>query len=599
MNGIKRVSAYLRDFKRDAVLAPVFKLLEALMDLVTPLLVARIINDGIADHDFPLVVRCFALMIGLAVLGMGFSFLAQWFAARASIGCVTQIRKALFDHIEGLSYSELDRLGTDTLITRMTSDINQVQNGVNLTLRLLLRSPFIVFGAVILAFTVDLRSAIVFVVTVPILSVVIFGIMAATIPLYRKSQEALDRLLGTTRENLTGVRVIRAFNKEQDETAEFDRENAALTKMNEFVGKLSALMNPATYAIINIATIFLIWQGAIQVNAGHLEQGSVVALYNYMAQIIVELIKLANLIININRSVACADRIDGVFRIKSSMSYPITAAESGEAAASEISASILGKETSNRSAEDDFISFIHVSFRYAESEADALTDLDFTVKRGETIGVIGGTGSGKSTLISLIPRFYDATEGHVLIGGRDVREYPEGTLIQRIGMVPQRAVLFEGTIRENLCFGRSGVTDAELWNAIETAQAEDVVKNKPGELDAMIEQNGRNLSGGQRQRLTIARALVRNPEILILDDSSSALDFATDLRLRKALAALEGQRNIFLVSQRTSSVQSADRILVLDNGKIVGFDKHENLLKNCPVYQEIYKSQFPDWKKEA
>lgn len=608
MNGIKRTLTYLRPYRKQAILAPAFKLLEALMDLLTPLIVAEIINHGIAQSNFSLVVRWFLVLLLLAAAGMGFSFTAQWFAARASVGCTTGLRQALFDHIENLSYTELDTMGTDTLITRMTSDMNQVQNGLNLVLRLLLRSPFIVVGAVILSFTINVKAALVFVITVPILSVVIFGIMAASIPLYAKTQGALDRLLGTTRENLTGVRVIRAFHNEKREVEEFDRENEALTHLNEFVGRLSALMNPATFAIVNIATIILIRVGAIQVFHGNMAQGDVVALYNYMAQIIIELIKLASLIININRSIACADRIDNVLTVTSSMEYPKDAA--GQKAESlsdslqsepslEESAGTPGLKSSSEGSDDrkeDAVVFDHVSFAYAGTGENALENIDFTAKKGQTIGVIGGTGSGKSTLVNLIPRFYDASQGRVLVNGQDVRTYPKGELIDHIGVVPQKAVLFEGTIRDNLLWGNENASDEDLWKAIETAQALEVVKGKEGELDALIEQNGRNLSGGQRQRLTIARALVRKPSILIMDDSSSALDFATDLALRTAVHGLEGEMTAFIVSQRTSSVRSADQIIVLNDGKMAGIGSHDSLMKNCRVYQEIYYSQFPDEK---
>lgn len=597
MNGIKRTMTYLRPYRKQAILAPTFKLLEALMDLMTPLIVAEIINHGIAQSNFSLVVRWFLVLLLLAAAGMGFSFTAQWFAARASVGCTTGLRQALFDHIENLSYTELDTMGTDTLITRMTSDMNQVQNGLNLVLRLLLRSPFIVVGAVILSFTINVKAALVFVITVPILSVVIFGIMAASIPLYAKTQGALDRLLGTTRENLTGVRVIRAFHNEKREVEEFDRENQALTHLNEFVGRLSALMNPATFAIVNIATIILIRVGAIQVFHGNMAQGDVVALYNYMAQIIIELIKLASLIININRSIACADRIDNVLTVESTMEYPKAAGQKAEITSDSQPVEKTAKESEgSKDQADDAVVFDHVSFAYAGTGENALEDIDFTVKKGQTIGVIGGTGSGKSTLVNLIPRFYDASQGQVLVNGQDVRTYAKGELIDHIGVVPQKAVLFEGSIRDNLLWGNENASDGDLWKAIETAQAVEVVKGKQGELDALIEQNGRNLSGGQRQRLTIARALVRKPSILIMDDSSSALDFATDLALRTAIHGLEGEMTVFIVSQRTSSVRSADQIIVLNDGKMAGIGSHDSLMKNCRVYQEIYYSQFPDEK---
>ena len=572
---MNRLLIYLHDYRRESVFAPLFKLLESLMDLLVPLVVASIIDEGIAACDEGLVWRRFFLLIALAVAGMGFSFVAQWMAAKASVGFATKVRQALFDHIQSLSYRELDQLGTDTLITRMTSDINQVQNGLNLALRLLLRSPFIVFGAMVCAFAIDVPSALLFAVAIPALSLVVFGIMLASIPLFAQVQTLLDRLLGMTRENLTGVRPIRAFCKEQAEIDEFDRRNDALTRMNERVGRLSALMNPATYLIINVATIFLIRQGALRVEAGILQQGDVVALYNYMAQIVVELVKLASLIITINRSLACASRVQDMLEVKPSMSFPDE----------------LPRELPQTS---DAVRFDHVSFSYAGSGDAVLTDIDFCAKRGQTIGIIGGTGSGKSTVVNLISRFYDVTQGQVLVDGLDVRSYPAGALIDKIGVVPQRAVLFEGTIRQNLLWGNAEATDDELWTALETAQAAEVVRGKEGQLDAPIEQGGRNLSGGQRQRLTIARALVKRPQILILDDSASALDFATDLALRRAIASLPGPVTVFIVSQRTSSVRQADQIVVLDDGMQAGVGTHDQLMASCPVYQEIYYSQFPE-----
>ena len=582
---MKLFLGYLKRYKKESVLAPAFKLLESLMDLIVPIVVAQIINVGVEGNDRSYVVKCFVFLLILAVLGVLFSFTAQWFAARASVGVATHLRQSLFDHIQGLSYTELDTLGTDTLITRMTSDINQVQNGINLGLRLLLRSPFIVFGAMIMAFTIDVKSALIFAVVIPVLAVVVFGIMLGSIPLYTKAQTALDRLLGTIRENLTGVRVIRAFCAEERETDEFDRRNEALTHINEFVGRLSALMNPATYLIINIATIILIRSGAVRVNLGGLKQGDVVALYNYMAQIIVELIKLASLIITLNKSLACGKRIEEILAVRSSMHY--TDDNDKVAEISKMS------ESGESAGHDNAVVFENVSFSYAGSGEDAVTGLDFSVKKGQTVGVIGSTGCGKTTLVNLIPRFYDVTAGTVYVDGVDVRDYPKGDLNRKIGIVPQKAVLFEGTIRENIRWGNENATDDEIMDAIKTAQAEEVVEGKEGRLDAIVEQNGRNFSGGQKQRLSIARALVKKPEILIMDDSSSALDFATDLKLRRAIAGLDGQMTVFIVSQRTASVRNADIILVLDDGRLVGSGTHDELLAGNEIYQEIYYSQFP------
>ena len=571
---LKKLLKFLTKYRKESVLAPAFKLSEALMDLLVPMVVAMIINQGIVGGDRGVILRCFLFLILLAVLGMGFSFTAQWFAAKASVGFATDLRQALFDHIQSLGHQELDTLGTDTLITRMTSDLNQVQNGLNLALRLVLRSPFIVFGAMIMAFTIDVNCAWIFAVTIPILSLVVFGIMLACIPLYARTQGALDRLLGITRENLTGVRVIRAFSGEKKEVEEFDARNETLTRMNEFVGRLSALMNPGTYLIVNLATILLISRGAMRVNMGDLMQGDVVALYNYMAQIIVELIKLASLIITLNKSMACANRISAIFDVTPSLTYP----ESGKSP-------IPGA---------DAVSFEDVSFSYAGSGAEAISHITFQAKCGETIGIIGGTGCGKSTLVNLIPRFYDVTTGKVTVLGQDVRSYAQGDLIRHIGIVPQQAVLFEGTIRDNMRWGNDAATDEEIFAALDLAQAREVVMGKEGQLDAPVEQGGRNFSGGQRQRLCIARALVRSPEILILDDSASALDFATDLKLRRAIRMLGEQLTVFIVSQRTASVRTADTILVLEDGHLVGKGRHEELLQSCRVYQEIYYSQYPE-----
>lgn len=581
---MKKLAVYLREYKKESILAPVFKMLEALFDLFVPIVVARIINHGIANRNTREVFGEVGLLALLAVIGLVCSITAQYFAAKASVGFATNLRQALFDHVQSLSFADFDKLGTNTLITRMTSDINQVQNGLNMALRLLLRSPFIVFGSMIMAFTINVRCALVFAIAIPVLCVVVYGIMVGTIPLYRKVQAALDRLLGTTRENLTGVRVIRAFCKEQDEIREFDERNENLTRMNLFVGRISALMNPVSYALVNIATIILIQQGAIQVNLGNMEQGDVVALYNYMAQIIIELIKLGSLIITINRSIACADRVAGVLDVKPGMTYPegTAAAAAGAAPADSIPA----------------VKFDHVTFTYQDAAAPSLTDIDFVANKGETIGIIGATGSGKSSLVNLIPRFYDVTEGAVSVDGQDVRTYGKGQLIDRIGVVPQRAMLFEGSVRSNMQWGNESATDDQIWKALETAQVKDVIEGKEGKLDFEIEQGGRNLSGGQKQRLTIARALVKNPEILIMDDSSSALDFATDAALRKALRHLNKDMTVFIVSQRTSSILQADKIIVLDDGEAVGMGTHDELLRSCETYQEIFYSQFPEENPE-
>jgi len=566
---------HLKKYQKESVLAPLFKLLEALMDLTVPLVIAQIIKNGIGQNDMGFVLKMFGLLLLLAVLGMTFSFTAQWFAAKASTGYATDLRQELFDNIQDLTYAELDQLGTDTLITRMTSDVLQVQTGLNLALRLLLRSPFIVFGAMIVAFTIDVKSALIFVVTIPVLAIVIFTIMWISIPLYTKVQSALDKLLGTLRENLLGVRVIRAFRKEDAEVQQFNQENDTLTQYNEHVGSLSALMNPLTYILINVAIITLIYVGAFRVDGGIIAQADVVALYNLMALIIVELIKLSSLIITINKSLASLERIEAVLVVKREMVYPIEPVKEDESAPAVI--------------------FDQVSFSYPQAGADAISNISFVANRGETIGIIGGTGCGKSTVVQLIPRFYDVQSGKVCVNGVDVKDYPQGELVAKVGMIPQKAVLFEGTIRENMQWGKEDATDEEIWHALEIAQAADVVRSKNG-LDAMIEQNGRNLSGGQKQRLTIARALLKNPEILIMDDSASALDFATDLKLRRAIHNLGNQMTVFIVSQRASTVRAANQILVLDDGNLVGIGTHDELMENCKVYQEIYYSQFPEEK---
>ena len=566
---------FLKKYQKESILAPLFKLLEALMDLTVPLVIAQIIKNGIGQNDMSYVLKMFGLLLLLAVLGMAFSFTAQWFAAKASTGYATDLRQELFDNIQDLTYAELDQLGTDTLITRMTSDVLQVQTGLNLALRLLLRSPFIVFGAMIVAFTIDVKSALIFVVTIPVLAVAVFTIMWLSIPLYKKVQSALDKLLGTLRENLLGVRVIRAFRKEDAEVQQFNQENDTLTQYNEHVGRLSALMNPLTYILINVAIITLIYVGAFRVDGGIIAQADVVALYNLMALIIVELIKLSSLIITINKSLASLERIEAVLVVKREMVYPIEPVKEDESAPAVI--------------------FDQVSFSYPQAGADAISNISFVANRGETIGIIGGTGCGKSTVAQLIPRYYDVQSGKVCVNGVNVKDYPQGELVSKVGMIPQKAVLFEGTIRENMQWGKEDATDEEIWHVLEIAQAADVVRSKNG-LDAMIEQNGRNLSGGQKQRLTIARALLKNPEILIMDDSASALDFATDLKLRRAIHNLGNQMTVFIVSQRASTVRAANQILVLDDGILVGTGTHDELMKNCQVYQEIYYSQFPEEK---
>lgn len=574
---MKKLLVYLRDYKKESVLAPLFKMLEASFELLVPLVMAQIIDTGIAQRDKGMILRMGGLMIALGFIGLVCSITAQYFAAKAAVGFSTGLKHALFGHIQKLSFSEMDTIGTSTLITRMTSDVNQVQSGVNLVLRLFLRSPFIVFGAMVMAFTIDVKAALVFVVTIPLLCIVVFGIMLISMPLYKKVQAGLDRILGITRENLTGVRVVRAFNKEEAETARFREGNESLTQMQMFVGKISALMNPVTYIIINGAVIVLIWTGALQVDAGYITQGEVVALVNYMSQILVELIKLANLIITVTKAFACANRIEAVFETQSSLAAPEKTASAGVAALNQNAAAV---------------SFEHVCLTYKNAGAESLTDIHFQAKKGQTIGIIGGTGSGKSSVVNLIPRFYDVTKGRVLVDGMDVREYPLEELRGKIGTVMQKAVLFKGSIRENLLWGKEDATEEEMWRALEISQSKEFVESKEGKLDAQIEQAGKNLSGGQRQRLTIARALIRKPEILILDDSASALDFATDAKLRKAIREMEGAPTVFIVSQRAASIRYADAILVLDDGETVGWGSHDELMANCAVYREIYDSQF-------
>lgn len=573
---MRNLSVYLRDYTKESILAPLFKLLEVVFDLLVPVVVARMINFGVAGNDRAYITKCFFILLLMAAIGLLCSITAQYFAARASVGFATKLRQAVFDHIQSLSFTELDKLGSDTMITRLTDDINQVQNGVNMGLRLLLRSPFVVFGAMAMAFTIDVKCAWIFVVAIPVLLAVVFAIMLVSIPLFKKVQAGLDRVTGMTRENLTGVRVIRAFCREEHSVEEFESANRELTRLNEFVGRISALLNPLTYVLINVAAVFLIDKAAVQVNLGGIAQGDVVALYNYMLQIIVELIKLASLIITLNKAVACAGRVSGVLAVEPSMSYP----ETGTA---------LPADTNVPA-----VRFDHVTFTYKDAGAPSLYDISFAAQRGQTVGVIGGTGSGKSTLVSLIPRFYDATSGSVSVDGVNVREYTRAGICDKVGVVQQKAVLFKGTIRDNLKWGDETAGDEALWEALTAAQAKEVVEAKPGQLDFELEQNGRNLSGGQKQRLSIARALVKKPEILILDDSSSALDFATDAALRKAIHALSGSMTTFIVSQRIACIRQADEILVLDNGRLAGRGTHDELMNDCALYREIYFSQFPE-----
>ena len=576
---MKSLLAYMRAYKKECILGPLFKLLEASFELMVPLVMAAVIDVGIKNADRGYIGRMCVVMAALGVIGLVCSITAQYFAAKASVGIAARLRHNLFAHIQELSFTEMDTAGTSTLITRMTSDINQVQNGLNLALRLLLRSPFVVFGAMVMAFTIDVPAALIFVVTIPLLAVVVFGVMLWTMPRYKKVQAGLDKVLSATRENLTGVRVIRAFGREEAETQAFQEENNALTRLQVHVGRVSALMNPVTYVIINLAAVALIWVGAVRVDTGIITQGAVVALLNYMSQILVELIKLANLIINITKALACANRVQAVLDTQSSLTSP----------------QALGGSVEN----GDRVTFQGVGLTYKGAGDASLAGLSFSVKPGETVGVIGGTGSGKSSLVNLIPRFYDATQGAVLVDGRDVRDYPVEALREKVGVVPQKAMLFTGTIRENLKWGKPDATEAELWQALETAQAKDFVEEKPGKLDEPVAQGGRNFSGGQRQRLTIARALVRKPEILILDDSASALDFATDARLRKAIREMEGGPTVFIVSQRASSIRYADQIIVLDDGEAVGIGTHQELLESCQVYQEIYESQFQQSERKG
>lgn len=569
---MKKVLSYLRGYWLESLLGPLFKLLEASFELAVPFVIASIIDKGIPSGDANYIIRMGLVLVALGLVGLLSSVTAQYFAARAAVGLATKLRKSLFGHIQRLSYSDLDTLGGATLITRMTSDINQLQNGVNLALRLFLRSPFIVFGAMAMAFTIDTRSAIVFAVVIPVLAAIVFGIMLVTMPMYRKTQGQLDDVLLKTRENLSGTRVLRAFGREEDEIFDFNKSHSLLTRMQSVAGRISALMNPLTYVAINLALVALLHTGALQVDAGRLSQGEVVALVNYMSQILVELIKLANLIITVTKAAACGKRIGNVLGIRPSLSSPTEVMEPD--------VSVIGT-----------VEFDHVGLKYHADADESLSDVNFSARRGQIIGIIGGTGSGKSSLVNLIPRFYDVSSGAVRVDGVDVRKHNLASLRQRIGIVPQKALLFAGSLRENLLWGNPDASDAQLMAAVRAAQAEDVVQAKGG-LDAAIEQSGRNLSGGQRQRLTIARALVRKPEILILDDSASALDFATDARLRMSIRQLDYRPTVFIVSQRAASVRYADLILVLDDGRVAGMGTHEQLLSSCPVYREIFDSQF-------
>ena len=571
---MKSLLKYLKEYRKEAVLAPRFKLLEATFELIVPLVMAAIIDTGIGTQNRPYILKMCGVLVLLAAVGLVSAITAQWFAAKAATGFSAKLRHLLFEHIQELSFSQMDLFGTDTLITRMTSDVNQVQNGVNLVLRLFMRSPFIVFGAMVMAFTVDVKAALIFVVTIPVLSVVVFGIMLWTMPLYRKVQGKLDRIMTGTRENLTGVRVIRAFGREESEEESFRTENAALSRMQQFVGKISGLMNPVTYILINLATVYLIYTGAVRVDCGILTQGQVVALLNYMSQILVELIKLANLIIQVTKAWACGDRIADILKVEPDMKDGLLPADA-----------VRDSETA--------VEFRNVSLTYEEGAGEALQNISFKVRRGETIGIIGGTGSGKSSLVNLIPRFYDASQGEVLVGGHNVKEYRQEELRSRIGVVLQKAVLFKGTIARNLSFGKSNASAEEMDEALAVSQAKEYVDLKPGRTEFELEQNGRNLSGGQKQRMTIARALIRKPDILILDDSASALDFATDAKLRMAIRGMSRTLTTFIVSQRAASVQYADQILVMDDGRLAGIGTHAELLAGNPVYQEIYYSQFP------
>ncbi len=586
---MKRLLVYLKEYKKESVLAPLFKLLEAFFELLVPLVMAAIIDKGIADKDMRYIGKMGLCLLALGIVGLVSSITAQFFAAKAAVGFSAKLRQALFDHIQSLSFTNIDQVGTSSMITRMTSDINQVQSGINMVLRLFLRSPVIVFGAMIMAFTIDVKCALIFVAAIPVLAIVVFGIMLLTMPMYRKVQGGLDRLLGITRENLTGVRVIRAFHQEETEERRFREQNQALTGMQVFVGKISACMNPLTYIIVNAAIMALIYTGALQVNVGNLTQGEVVAIINYMSQILVELIKMANLIITVTKALACAERVADVFEIPAGENEPGGAKTEEEA--KEV------QKTEGASGSVPFLAFHQVGLRYRNAGDNTLEEIDFSVEKGQTVGIIGGTGSGKTSLVNLIPGFYPATEGSICLEGTDIRTIPTEKLRSRIGIVPQKAVLFKGTIRSNLEWGNPDATEEDMWQALETAQAKEVVEGKEGKLDAKVAQNGKNFSGGQKQRLTIARALVRKPDILILDDSASALDYATDAKLRLALKQVEKTTTTFIVSQRASSIMHADKIIVLDDGRMAGCGTHEKLLADCSVYQEIYYSQYPEQVK--
>ena len=570
---MKMIMRFLKDYKKECVLAPLFKMLEAIFELFVPLVVSSVIDKGIVNADKGYIMQMCFMLILLAIIGLVCAITAQYFSAKAAVGAATGMRHSLFAHIQTFSFTEMDTLGTSTLVTRMTSDINQVQNGINMVLRLFLRSPFIVFGAMIMAFTIDVKAALVFVAAIPVLALIVFGIMLATRPMYKNVQSGLDKILGITRENLTGVRVIRAFNKEQDEVKRFKNDNESLNRLQKYVGKISGLMNPLTYVVVNVSIIALIWIGGVRVNAGALTQGQVVALYNYMSQILVELIKLANLIITITKALACAGRIESVFDVTSGMADGSVK----EAVAKE---------------EQPGVEFKNVSLTYSGSGASSVEGINFKAMKGQTIGVIGGSGSGKSSLVNLIPRLYDATQGEVLVDGVNVKDYDIEALRNKVGIVMQKAVLFKGTIRENMWMGKKGATDEQIDEALEISQSKEFVDSKQGRLDYVIEQGGKNLSGGQRQRLTIARAIVRKPDVLILDDSASALDFATDAALRKAIRGMNNSPTVFIVSQRAASLMYADLIIVLDDGQVAGMGTHDELLANCEVYKEIYESQF-------